>query len=47
MRVLVIGATSKVCDDVADLTLAKFFSFIVTQALFQDGSHLQELQDVG
>lgn len=44
---LVIGATSEVSDDITELTLAKFFSFILTQALFQDGIHLKESQDVG
>lgn len=44
---LVIGAISNVRADVTERDLAKFFSFILTQALFQDARHLQESQDVG
>lgn len=42
-QVLMIGDTGKACDEVTDLTLAKFFSFILAQALLQNESHLQEL----
>lgn len=42
-----MGANSKTCDEVTALTHVNFFSFILTKALFQDGNHLQESQDVG
>ena len=42
-----VGTTSKVCYEVTALTHVKFLPFILTQALFQDGSHVQASQDVG
>ena len=42
-----MGANSKMCDEVTALTHVNFFSFILTKALVQDGNHLQESQDVG
>ena len=40
-----MGATSKACYEVTTLTHVKFLSFILTQALFQDGSHVQASKD--
>ena len=42
-----MGATSKACYEVTALTHARFLSFILTQALFQDGSHVRASKDMG
>lgn len=44
-KVLTVSDIGKTCDEVTVLPLAKFFSSTLTQALYQEESHLQESQD--